>query len=85
MGEVFRNSSLYLNMGRKIEPRKKIMQKTVGFRFYQHEFFNKYPEFRPDEFCRAAVDEQIKLIDPSFLEETKMEETKTFGGGIEGI
>ena len=72
-------------MGRKVEPRKKIMQKTVGFRFYQHEFFNKYPEFKPDEFCRMAVDEQIKLIDPSFLEENKMEETKTFGGGIEGI
>jgi len=50
-----------------------VVQKSVGFRFRQREFFNKYPEFKPDEFCRQAIDEQIRLIDPEFL---KKEEGK---------
>jgi len=55
-------------MGKRVEPREMIVQKSVGFRFRQREFFNKYPNFRPDEYCRKAVDEQIKLIDEEFLE-----------------
>ena len=54
-------------MGKRVEPREMIVQKSVGFRFRQREFFNKYPNFRPDEYCRKAVDEQIKLIDEEFL------------------
>lgn len=41
-----------------------------------------YPEFRPDEYCRKAVDNQISQIDKNFLEcqtntesEKKMEES----------
>jgi len=55
-------------MGKRVEPREMIVQKSVGFRFRQRKFFNKYPNFRPDEYCRKAVDEQIKLIDEEFLE-----------------
>ena len=54
-------------MGKHVSPREMIVQKSVGFRFRQREFFNKYQEFKPDEFCRNAIDEQIKLIDPEFL------------------
>jgi hypothetical protein len=31
-------------------------------------FFNKYPDFKPDEYCRNAIDAQIKLIDEEFEE-----------------
>ncbi len=56
-------------MGKMVTPRELIVQKSVGFKFRQREFFNKYREFKPDRYCRDAIDEQIKLIDPSFLEE----------------
>ncbi len=63
-------------MGKRVEPREKIVQRGIGFNFRQHEFFNKYQkDFRPDEYCRAAIDEQIKLIDPEFLSEVKDEQT----------
>jgi len=55
-------------MPKRVEPDKKILQKSIGFNFRQHRFFNEHPEFKPDVFCREAVDEQIKLIDDSFLE-----------------
>lgn len=29
----------------------------------QHMFFAQYPDFKPDEYCRETIDEQIKLID----------------------
>jgi len=61
-------------MGKRVEAREMIVQKSVGFRFRQREFFNKHPNFRPDEYCRRAVDEQIKLIDPEFLENQNVEE-----------
>ena len=64
-------------MGRKVDPEKRIMQKSIGFYFYQQRFFAKHPDFKPDKFCRDAVNEQIKLIDPEFIEEEeKHEETK---------
>lgn len=50
-------------------PDEKIVQRSVGFKFRQHRFFNKYPEFKPDKFCRIVIDEQIKLIDPEFLKD----------------
>jgi len=54
-------------MGRKVEPREKIVQRCIGFHFRQVEFFNKFPDFKPDEFCRMIIDEQIKLTDEVFL------------------
>jgi hypothetical protein len=54
-------------MKNRMNPRDKIVQRSVGFNFRQIEFFNKYPDFRPDEFCRKAIDEQIEMIDKEFL------------------
>jgi len=55
-------------MGRRLQdPEMAIVQKTVGFHFYQRKFFMKYPDFKPDKYCRKAIDEQIRLIDPSFF------------------
>ena len=53
--------------GKRVEPKEKIRQRSVGFRNRQHEFFSKYTEFNPDKFCRDIVDEQIEKIDRSFL------------------
>lgn len=53
---------------RRVKIRNMIVPRGIGFRFRQREFFDKYPDFKPDEFCRKAIDEQIKLIDPKFLE-----------------
>ena len=60
-------------MGKRVEPRERIVQRSIGFKFRQIEFFNKYPEFRPDTFSRDTIDEQIAQIDPEFL---KKEENK---------
>lgn len=55
-------------MGRKLQNQsERIVQRSIGFNFRQFEFFNKFTDFKPDTFCRKAIDEQIKLIDPSFL------------------
>ena len=43
------------------------MQISIGFNFRQMEFFDKYPDFKPDKFCRKAIDEQIAQIDETFL------------------
>ena len=56
-------------MGKRINFRDKITQRSVGFKNRQHQFFDKYPEFNPDKFCRLAIDEQISKIDVEFLEE----------------
>jgi hypothetical protein len=50
-------------MGKKIDPNRKIVQRSIGFEFRHHLFFNKYQKFKPDLFCRIAIDEQIKKID----------------------
>ena len=55
-------------MPKKVEPMEKITQRSVGFKLRQILFFANYSDFNPDEFCRDAIDEQIKLIDNSFLE-----------------
>lgn len=57
-------------MPKRVDPMQKIAQRSVGFYFRQLLFFNKYPEFRPDDFCRKAIDEQIKLIDKQYEEKT---------------
>lgn len=54
-------------MGKIIDPNERIMQRSIGFPFRQFLFFNQYPEFRADVYCREAIDEQISLIDKSFL------------------
>jgi len=53
-------------MGRRINPEMKIVQKPVGYYFYQHRFFAKHKEFKPDKHSRFAVNQQIKLKDPEF-------------------
>ena len=63
-------------MGKRVEPEEKIVQRGIGFKFRQHRFFNKYVDFRPDKFCRDAIDEQIRLIDPEFLNGEKEVEIK---------
>ena len=54
---------------RRISPRERITQRSIGFRARQIWFFDEYPEFKPDEFVREAVDEEIEKIDAKFLEE----------------
>jgi len=54
-------------MGKKVNPREKITQRSIGFNHRQIEFFDKFPDFKPDKFCRDIVDEQIKLLEPIFL------------------
>ena len=51
-----------------VKPMNRIIQRSVGFHFRQLLFFAQPPSFKPDQFCRNAIDEQIKLIDPNFLE-----------------
>jgi len=58
-------------MGKKVKPLEKIMQKSIGFPMRQHLFFAEYPDFKPDQFCRDAIDKQILEIDPRFLKEEK--------------
>lgn len=54
-------------MGKKINPRDRKVQRSISFSFRQLEFFNEYPDFKPDDYCRKAIDEQIKNIDPKYL------------------
>ena len=53
---------------KRIDVKEKIIQRSVGFKYRQMEFLSKYPDFKPDIYCREALDEQIKLIDSNFLE-----------------
>jgi len=54
-------------MGKLKDLKERVLQRSIGFKFRQFEFFNKYPDFKPDQFCREAIDSQIELIDPEFL------------------
>ena len=57
-------------MGKRLKnPREKIMQRSVGFPMRVHEFLAEYPDFLLDTYCRKIVDEQIRQIDPKFLNE----------------
>jgi len=56
-------------MGKQLDNQlEKIVQRSIGFTLKQIMFFAKHPEFKPDKFCRVAVDEQISIIEPEFLE-----------------
>jgi len=57
----------------KIKPMNKITQRSVGFNLRQILFFAENPDFKPDMFCRKAVDDQIRLIDPKYLDEDELE------------
>ena len=56
-------------MGKQVKPMDKIVQRSVGFSLRQILFFAEHPDFKPDKFCRKAVDEQTILIDPKYSEE----------------
>lgn len=61
-------------MGARINPEDKIVQRCIGFNFRQIRFFNEHPEFKPDIFCREAIDAQIAIIDNKYLK--KKDETQ---------
>ena len=59
-------------MGKKLQdPEDRISQRSIGFTYRQFSFLNKYPDFRPDSYCREALDQQIAQIDPQFLKENE--------------
>ena len=58
-------------MGRRVDPREKIVQICVGLNFRHIEFMNKYPDFKPAKFFREEMDRQIKMIDEEFLTNDK--------------
>jgi len=51
-------------MGKKIDLKEKIIQRSIGFNLRQIEFFNENPDFKPDMYCRMAIDKQIELLYP---------------------
>jgi hypothetical protein len=55
-------------------PKLKVMQRCIGFKFYHMDFFNNHPEFKPDKYCCDIIDEQIRIIDPVFWD--KIEKLK---------
>ena len=62
-------------MGRRLaDNKKRIVQRSIGFTFEQFEFFNEHPDFKPDVYCREAVNNQIRMIDPNFLKNEKTTE-----------
>lgn len=59
-------------MGKYVEPEEKISQRPIGFPFRQIRFFNDHRDmFKPDKFCRNAIDEQIRNWLYTHPEETK--------------
>ncbi|KKK81243.1 hypothetical protein LCGC14_2815430 [marine sediment metagenome] len=48
--------------------KERINQISIGLKNRQLEFFQRHPEFDKHKFIRNAIDEQIKLIDPEYLE-----------------
>jgi hypothetical protein len=56
-------------MGKQLtNQNERIVQRSIGFNLRQILFFNEHPDFKPDVFCRKAIDEQIKLIDEKYGE-----------------
>lgn len=50
-------------MGKKLSNQEdRIIQRSIGFTLKQIKFFSENPDFKPDVFCRKAIDDQIKLI-----------------------
>ena len=56
-------------MGKLVNPMERIVQRSIGFNMRQIIFFSKYKEFKPDQFAREAIDQQIALIDPEYLKD----------------
>jgi len=54
-------------MPRRVKPEMKVIQRTIGFNYYHFKFFSEHPEFKPDKYCREAIDKQIAMIAPEFL------------------
>jgi len=54
-------------MGKIVDFREKITNRSIGFNNRQIEFFNEHPDFKPDIYCRIAIDLQIELIDEKYL------------------
>lgn len=59
-------------MGKSIEPRERVTQKSAGIRYRQMEFINwaesNLPDFDWNKLVRDKLDEQIKILKPDFLE-----------------
>ncbi|MHA1876741.1 MAG: hypothetical protein ACTSUC_09895 [Promethearchaeota archaeon] len=56
--------------------RERVTPRSIGFSNRQHEFFDFYPDFDVSKVCREAIDNQIRIINPSFLKrEEENEET----------
>jgi hypothetical protein len=59
-------------MGKQLtNQNERIVQRSIGFNLRQILFFNEHPDFKPDTFCRDAIDKQIEMIDNKFNKENK--------------
>jgi hypothetical protein len=59
-------------MGKQLtNQNERIVQRSIGFNLRQILFFNEHPDFKPDTFCRDAIDKQIEMIDNKFNKEVK--------------
>ena len=64
-------------MGKQLQDnRERIIQRSIGFNFRQAEFFHAHPDFKPDIFCRQAIDAQIEMIDNKFLKTVENDESE---------
>ena len=54
-----------------IKIKERIVQRSIGFKLRQLEFFEEHPEFDINEFVRNAMDIQIEIIDNKFLSKDK--------------
>jgi hypothetical protein len=59
-------------MGKQLtNQNERIVQRSIGFNLRQILFFNEHPDFKPDTFCRDAIDKQIEMIDNKFNKESR--------------
>jgi uncharacterized protein (UPF0371 family) len=58
-------------MGLRKSRLDKVSQKTVCLTGRQSDFLEAHPEVDINQVCRKAIDEQIKLIDPSYIKEVQ--------------
>ncbi|MCH7568472.1 MAG: hypothetical protein IIA87_03540 [Nanoarchaeota archaeon] len=58
-------------MGKSVETRERVTQKSAGIRMRQLEFINwaedNEPNFDWNKLIRDKLDEQIKILNPTFL------------------
>lgn len=59
-------------MGKSVKPKERVTQKSAGVKMRQLEFINwaesNLPEFDWNKLVRDKLDEQIMILNPSFLE-----------------